>query len=51
MFWKGPVQVCTASISSGGGEIMAVDVQKDSRGAFVFGPVEKEFGVGFVTAT
>ena len=36
-------------ISRGSGEIITAHARKDSRGAFVFGDVGKQFGAGWVT--
>ena len=36
-------------ISRGEGEIITAHAEKDSRGAFVFGYVGKQFGAGWVT--
>ena len=39
----------TERISQGEGEIITAHARKDSRGAFVFGDVGKQFGAGWVT--
>ncbi len=36
-------------ISGGGGDVKTAHVRKDSRGAFVFGNVAKQFGAGRVS--
>ena len=39
----------TECVSRGEGEIITAHARKDSRGAFVFGDVGKQFGAGWVT--
>jgi hypothetical protein len=39
----------TERISRGEGEIITAHAQKDSRGAFVFGTLGKQYGAGWVT--
>jgi hypothetical protein len=39
----------TERISQGEGEIITAHARKDSRGAFVFGDVGKQYGAGWVT--